>query len=162
MRIENSALCETFRQAGQCEVCGDYYPRRQCCHVFACGMADAYRLDIRENLYSGCVYCHNAEHYGDGPTQAELLDIVAKREYTTPEAIRQLVSDLRRMPSDSVARRPKKQKRSKQPATPAQKEAARQQRAVYRNKLKPALKAYRKAQRAKAKAMKYPRPSRGD
>jgi hypothetical protein len=95
MRIIDKPLLAEFRPR-RCDWC-NRFPPCQAAHVFGKGMGGARRLDIRINLCSLCPYCHYDNHQGKSPTQDELLVIVAKREHTTPQAIREEIWRLRRL-----------------------------------------------------------------
>lgn len=102
MRIEDPALLDEFRHAPRCEVCGQ--PTRTGAdphHVFARGMGDAFRLDIRENLIALDRRCHNQAHTGQIGQDA-LLAIIAQRQGTTAEALRLRILYLRRLPKGAT------------------------------------------------------------
>lgn len=95
VKIINEPLLKEFREKERCERCG-----RTCLvqphHLFSKGMGGARRFDIRANLISLCLFCHEAFHRGGYPIE-ELLAIVAKREKTTHQAIREQIWHLRRL-----------------------------------------------------------------
>lgn len=93
-RIIDEKLLKAVRAREQCERCG----RRgfvQAAHVFGKGMGGWRRYDIAINLIGLCVVCHQRHHYGILATE-NLLEIVARRERTTPQAIREKIWRLRR------------------------------------------------------------------
>lgn len=94
--VDESALKEC--RGWHCEVCG--YGDRWAVphHIFSRG---AGRVDIRWNLIAVCPVCHWDIHNGDIP-QSELLRIVALRDGTTPEAIREEVARIRRLDKDGA------------------------------------------------------------
>ena len=95
MTIIDEALLDKFRWAQRCDWCKGL-PGGLCDphHIFSRGTG---RLDIRENLVSLCRRCHGEVHMGQ-IMRDDLLAIVAKREGTTQDAIRQKVYTLRRTP----------------------------------------------------------------
>lgn len=102
MRIDNRNLRRKFSGRGCCAHCGQWSPVRHCAHVFAIGMGGNNRLDVPCNLVSLCWLCHRRSHEGDEPTQETLLRIVAKREGTTPDAIREEIYRLRRLSKETT------------------------------------------------------------
>jgi hypothetical protein len=91
-----------FRGAGCCHVCGRYCSFRDACHVFGKG---AGRVDAMFNLYSAGSHvqfactCHR-QHHNEGAVKwlPKLLEIVARREKTVPEAIEPAVYFFRWLP----------------------------------------------------------------
>lgn len=104
MKIENRNLRRKFSAPGNCEYpeCARWQSIRHCCHVFAVGMGGNGRLDVRVNLVGLCWLCHRKSHDGHEPTETTLLAIVAKREGTTPDAIRDEIYRLRRLPKETT------------------------------------------------------------
>lgn len=100
MVIKSPATCDEFRDLKWCEWCGCLLRyASECAHVFSRGTG---QLDIRRNLIGlggpwDCA-CHHNSHWGKSPTNEELLEKVAEREQTTPDAIRALIYWLRRAP----------------------------------------------------------------
>lgn len=95
-------ILQRFRGPGWCQVCGKYCQFRDACHVFGKG---AGRVDAPWNLYSAGSYvqfnctCHRDQHHeGREKWEPRLLEIVAKREKTVPEAIFPAVAFFRRLP----------------------------------------------------------------
>lgn len=83
MTIKDEAVLDRFRQADRCEWCGcgtggNADPH----HVMAKGMGGGNRLDHDLNIVSLCRRCHTAHHAGNGPTQEQLFEVIAKRELT--------------------------------------------------------------------------------
>ncbi len=94
MKVIDSQLLKRVKEAVRCEWCHRPTPDgADPHHIHSRG---AGRLDIRENLCSLCRWCHSSNHNGKEPTRAQLLDMVAKREGTTAEAIVEKVHRLRR------------------------------------------------------------------
>ncbi len=95
-RIIDEKLLKRTRERQQCERCG----RRgfvQAAHVFGKGFGGWRRYDIPENTLALCVVCHTRVHAGLIDVD-NLLEIVARREKTTPGAIQELIWRLRRLP----------------------------------------------------------------
>ncbi len=94
MKIVNKKLLKTFTVPGLCECCHCPCPDgRDPHHLFTRG---AGRVDIPENLVSLCRECHNSFHMSGRPCLTELLEVSAKRNGTTAEAIRAKVYEIRR------------------------------------------------------------------
>ncbi len=91
--IEDEPLLDCFRSPGYCELCHKPCRIREPHHLRAKGANSWARLDIRINLMalgSSQAFqcdCHTRIHNGK-VSKAKLLEIVAKREGTTPEAIK--------------------------------------------------------------------------
>ncbi len=81
---------------GHCEFCGVFSRCLETAHVIAKGMGGCNGPDIRENLLALCgpaamgAGCHGAEHRGR-ISEAELFEIVARREKKTAEECRVIV-----------------------------------------------------------------------
>ena len=97
MIIKDDAILEQARRRACCEFCGTFsqsglHPH----HLFTRG---AGQLDIPINLAALCVLCHHRTHSGHsaGPTKLQLLEIVAKREWTSVAAIEEEIWRLRRL-----------------------------------------------------------------
>jgi hypothetical protein len=97
MKIIDENLLQEFREKTVCEWCpwrGPTDPH----HIFSKG---AGRLDVSVNLVSLCRLCHSKVHAANSknnvrPKKADLLELVAKREGTTVEAITDKIHRLRR------------------------------------------------------------------
>lgn len=99
MRIEDDKLLASFRWPS-CEWCraiGAVAAHWGCDphHILSRG---AGRVDIAENIVSLCRVCHGNNHAGNSPYPFDLLELAAKREGTTPEAIVAKVQKIRRTP----------------------------------------------------------------
>lgn len=107
---ESESTLDLFRTPGRCAWCGKSCRLREPAHIFACGMGSGKRLDIRVNLValgSTLAYecsCHTKHHNGQKPTHADLLEIAARREQTTPEDIVRVVYLLLYLPKQPAAR----------------------------------------------------------
>lgn len=89
-------LMERFRRKRRCEWCNCPLPNgADPAHIFSRG---AGQVDIAGNLVALCRKDHNRNHAGLEPTPKQLLALAAKREGTTPEAIRAEVYRIRRLP----------------------------------------------------------------
>lgn len=107
MILRNDALLRAFQTPGPCEWCGKMCKQREAAHIFAKGMGGGHRLDIRINLlalglgaWAGRAAecsCHWGHHNGKSPTRAQMLEVAAKREGTTPEAIEWAILILKRI-----------------------------------------------------------------
>lgn len=101
MIIEDEALLDEFRTAGQCELCGKDAPRREPHHAFARGLGGGSRLDVRVNLVAVSAqgtfvcHCHRLFHDGFIPRRC-VLAIIALREGMTIDAVEREVYRLRR------------------------------------------------------------------
>lgn len=102
MKILDEALLDEFRTVGRCDVCGRSCLFREPHHIWARGMGGGGRLDVRINLLAvgqsrtyQC-FCHGLIHNG-AIKRDDLLLIVARREKTTPGAIRDEINRLRRL-----------------------------------------------------------------
>ena len=98
MEVHNPELLRQFREKGKCEFCGQRSgtgldPH----HIFSKGIGGGSQLDVAINLIALCRMCHRYYHNGKIYRQ-ELLEIVAKREGTTLEAIVDEIYRLRRTP----------------------------------------------------------------
>ncbi len=95
-RIIDEKLLKSFREKEQCERCG----RRtmvQPHHVFGRGQESCRRMDLPISLIALCVTCHDRVHWGR-IDRHNLLEIIARREKMTPEAIIDRIWYLRRLP----------------------------------------------------------------
>ena len=92
MRIEDESVLDQFR-GRMCEWCGK--ERGHPHHIWAKGMGGGGTLDVRINLMTLCISHHDDVHNGK-IRRWELLELVAKRERTTPEAIVDEINRLRR------------------------------------------------------------------
>ncbi len=115
MRIIDNRLLAEFRSAGPCEVCAKWCRKREAHHIHTRG---AGRLDVRINLIAlgsteqrQCACHRNAARIG----RAAFLEIVARREQTTVDAIIEEIYRLRRLPQPRVelVRRKRKGKKPK-------------------------------------------------
>jgi len=108
MKIIDKDVVASFRGLLICEYCQH---RRQCYghHLRSRG---AGQLDIRINLISLCVNCHDMAHTG-GIDRLELAAIVATREGTTAEAIEDEIFRLRRLPQPRNREREKPLRKKK-------------------------------------------------
>lgn len=103
MRIVDDEALSRFRGPGRCEYCGQMVSNREPHHLQARGIGSGSRLDITENLMALCATfaggenCHDKAHWGAIP-RAELLEIVARRERKTVQAIQAKVWRLLRKP----------------------------------------------------------------
>ncbi len=94
MIIKDETCLDRFRFAKRCEWCqrrGEVDPH----HLWCRGMGGGGRLDIPINLISLCRSCHDETHAGR-ITRIDLLLIVAKREHTDQDTIKDTIRDLRR------------------------------------------------------------------
>lgn len=85
---------DLFRRGGWCDWCRAWAERREPDHVFTRG---AGRLDIRIALAGLCRDCHQRRHDGGEPSPDDLLLMVAQRERTRQDDIRDVVYLLRRL-----------------------------------------------------------------
>ncbi len=95
MRVIDNRLLQTFRDKEQCERCG----RRtfvQPHHIFGRGQESCRRVDLPVSLIALCVTCHDRVHWGR-ISRENLLEIVARREKTTVDAILTEIYRLRRL-----------------------------------------------------------------
>lgn len=104
MKIINDDLLREFRTPGRCECCNRHCKYREGHHLFARGAGGGSRLDVRINLLAlgrtemfQC-FCHSDSHAGLKPTRADMLEVVAERECTTPEDIELVIYLLKRLP----------------------------------------------------------------
>ncbi len=95
MKVINNRLLKLFREKERCERCGRL-TTVQPHHVFGRGYESCRRLDVAVNLISLCGICHDRFHMGRIERQ-NLLEIVAKRERTTVQAIEEEIWKLRRL-----------------------------------------------------------------
>ncbi len=95
-KVINRKLLKAFREKERCERCGRI-TTVQPHHIFGRGYESCRRFDVPVNLISLCGICHDRTHWGR-VDRANLLEIVARRESTTPAAIQELIWRLRRMP----------------------------------------------------------------
>ena len=101
MRIDCPAALARRREAMWCCYCGKLGPvDPHHCFTVATG-----RIDADWNLASICRACHGKNHNGEQPMNAELLDLVAKRCFTTPQAITEAVHFVRRQDKDATSER---------------------------------------------------------
>jgi len=94
---DNEALLDEFRFKPRCEWCGRLMcnERLHPHHIFGRGMGGWSRMDVRINLVGLCAEDHAAHHNGQRPLTIDLLAIVAAREKTTQDAIRDEINCLR-------------------------------------------------------------------
>lgn len=97
MKIKDEPLLDLFRAAGPCERCQRPQPRREPHHVRAKGMGGGSCLDVRINLIALCTACHGLIQ-GSKRHEPRVLEIIALREGTTPQAIREEIDRLLRLP----------------------------------------------------------------
>lgn len=95
MNIIDEPLLDAFRSKRRCELCLEKISGAEPHHVYGKGMGGARRFDVRINLIALCTECHHAFHYGR-IERAEMLEVVAAREKTTPQAIEEAIWQLRR------------------------------------------------------------------
>lgn len=100
MVVIDEELLVEFRAARRCELCRRATPNGTDPHH--CFSRGAGRIDHAFNLISLCRDCHCRIH-GGGLARERLLEIVAAREGTTVEAIREEIWRLRREPKGSTA-----------------------------------------------------------
>ena len=94
-----------MRCAGRCGWCESWCRWREAHHVVARGMGAGRRLDVPINLIAlGCSAdwhsCHTFIHQAGKDVQRKVLEILAKRENTTPEDIEAVVWCLLRIPKE--------------------------------------------------------------
>lgn len=96
MRVVSEHVLATFRAKTRCEFC-----LRSCSpdphHLASKG---AGRVDAAFNIAGLCRHCHSRSHAGHAPHKSDLLQLVAMRERTTPEAITEAVAYLRALDKD--------------------------------------------------------------
>lgn len=102
MIIENRNLRRKFSASGCCEHCHVWQSIRHCAHLFHSGIGGGSRLDVRINMLSLCWLCHGKHHNGHEPSFKTLIGLIAKREGTTPDAIRDEIFRLRRLPKETT------------------------------------------------------------
>lgn len=92
MIVISEKTLETYRQAGDCEWCGLWLPRRHPHHCMSRGSGGGTRLDIPANLMGLCPFfqgnnCHL--RFGDDPRcRPRFLEILSKREgFESGEAV---------------------------------------------------------------------------
>ena len=104
MRIVNEKLLDQYRTPGHCEFCGAKASTREPHHASARGMGSGKRLDIRCNLMAVGASrlfvcpCHAFIHQGGKARSEVVLEVIADREETTPNAINEVFWLFRRMP----------------------------------------------------------------
>ena len=98
MRIEHEDLMDVFRFKTRCECCGVSVAGCDPAHIYSRG---AGRVDIASNFVGLANLCHTKSHAGHQPNRKRLLEIAAKREGTTPQAITDTVQFIRRIPKGS-------------------------------------------------------------
>jgi hypothetical protein len=102
MQIINEAVLDHFRFSRQCENCGEYTLHgAHAHHLNTRGKGGGSRLDIEFNVMALCWKCHRYHHDGKEPKYEDLLEIVARRENLTAEAIEEAVRDILRLPKGS-------------------------------------------------------------
>jgi hypothetical protein len=99
MIIKDEDLLDEFRGAKKCEWCrrrvgGPAHPH----HIWARGMGGGNRMDVRENLISLCLNCHQVVHNGEIPRDA-ILVMVARREKVSVEEICDKIWTIQRTPA---------------------------------------------------------------
>lgn len=100
MRIIHEPTLDRFRQPRTCEYCFKACSSPDPHHLSAKGMGGGGRIDLACNLISLCRECHTSLHDGN-IDRAELLNVVARREKTTIDAIRTVIYLVRRLPKDA-------------------------------------------------------------
>lgn len=100
MTVTDETMLDRFRFARRCEWCrktflGGLDPH----HLFSRGCG---RIDVAVNLASLCRKCHTDHHYGNEPTRADLLAVVAAREKVQQFQIEEEIWRIRRLPKGSV------------------------------------------------------------
>jgi hypothetical protein len=103
MKIVNEATLDKFRMPGRCELCQKQCRVREPHHHQRKGHGGGYRLDVSIGLISlgpsqtfVCV-CHARVTDGD-ISDARVLEVIAKRHATTPDAIQEALWVLARLP----------------------------------------------------------------
>lgn len=96
MIIKDEDLLNEFRMVRKCEWCrrligGPAHPH----HIWAKGMGGGNRMDVRINLIALDHHCHQVVHNGEIPKEA-ILALVAYREKTTVEAIKEAIWEIQR------------------------------------------------------------------
>jgi hypothetical protein len=102
MRVVNESLLSEFRTAPRCEICGRRVYPLQPDHYRCRGMGGGSRLDIRINIAALCPPCHT--EYQEAPRwkRRKVLEVIAKREKTTPEDIEAVVNFILRLPKGAA------------------------------------------------------------
>lgn len=110
MKIKKLSLGRYFRGKGRCDFCGSLCRQREWAHIIP---RSRYRLDIPINSVSlggpwDCA-CHVKHHERKEPTEAQLIEVVAKRYGITSEQVREelryvMALDKYADPYDPVAR----------------------------------------------------------
>lgn len=99
MIIKKESLLQSLRSAGPCGICGKPCLVRDVHHLQSRGAGGGYRLDIACNLVSvgPCFVCpcHGRAQRYDIPREI-VLELIAKREGTTADAIERCLAWLNR------------------------------------------------------------------
>ena len=100
--MKNEDLLAEFRCRGACEMCGRRVYPLQPDHYRCRGMGGGSRLDIRINLAALCPPCHTEYQEAPREKRRRVLEVIAKRERTTPEDIEAVVAVILRTPKGGV------------------------------------------------------------
>lgn len=102
MTIHDESTLDLFRGPGRCDLCGALHSNRHPHHWRCKGMDGGSRLDVRFNLAACCpVPCHLKAHQGKLESEF-VLGKIAKREGTTPDAIREAINWILRLDKDAT------------------------------------------------------------
>ncbi len=101
MNVPDDRLLSSFRNPGNCELCGKFCSMCCAAHIFSKGSG---RVDHMMNLVrvglSAVAHCrcHHDSHATQNPSRAKLLEVVAKREGFTAEFIESVIMAVRACP----------------------------------------------------------------
>ena len=106
MKIKRPAILSSFPSPGLCESCGVPCSSRERHHIFSRGAGGPdlpINIIMLGDAFTGHCACHIKFH-GNGLKRFRLqfLDVVAKREQTTVEAIVDVICLVRRLPKDAT------------------------------------------------------------